>query len=77
MTKVDIVWTYSGVRPLYDGGATSTTTATRDIVLRLDTNGAPLLNVYCGKITTYRKLSELAVAKIAALQDWITKDAEK
>ena len=77
MTKDDIVWTYSGVRPLYDNGATSATTAARDSVLRLDTNGAPLLNVYGGKITTYRKLSELAVAKIAALQDWMTKDAEK
>jgi len=65
VTKDDIVWTYSGVRPLYDDGASSATAATRDYVLQLDTNGAPLLNVFGGKITTYRKLSQLAVAKIA------------
>ena len=63
--KDDIVWTYSGVRPLYDDGATSATAATRDYVLKVnDEGGAPLLNVFGGKITTYRKLAEHALGKI-------------
>lgn len=64
VTSADVVWTYSGVRPLYDDGAESATAATRDYVLSLDTNGAPLLNVFGGKITTYRKLAEEAFAKL-------------
>jgi len=76
VTRDDIVWTYSGVRPLYDDGASSATAATRDYVLSLDTNGpAPLLNVFGGKITTYRRLAEAALAKLvpffpAARGDW-------
>ncbi|WP_370341975.1 glycerol-3-phosphate dehydrogenase [Pararhodobacter marinus] len=63
----DVVWTYSGVRPLYDDGARSATAATRDYVLDLDTSaGAPVLNVFGGKITTYRKLAESALHKLAA-----------
>ena len=62
--KEDIVWAYSGVRPLYDDGATSATAATRDYVLNLNVDGgAPLLNVFGGKITTYRKLAEAALGK--------------
>ncbi|CUH85901.1 glycerol-3-phosphate dehydrogenase [Thalassovita mediterranea] len=65
VTRDDVVWTYSGVRPLYDDGASSATAATRDYTLTLDTEaGAPLLNVFGGKITTYRKLAESALAKI-------------
>ena len=65
MTRDDIVWTYSGVRPLYDDGAKSATAATRDYVLKLnDEGGAPLLNVFGGKITTYRKLAEAAMAQL-------------
>ena len=61
----DIVWTYSGVRPLYDDGATSATAATRDYTLKVDaTEGAPILNIFGGKITTYRKLAEDAMNKI-------------
>ena len=61
----DIVWTYSGVRPLYDDGASSATAATRDYTLNVDTNGgAPILNIFGGKITTYRKLAEDAMDKI-------------
>ena len=63
--KDDIVWTYSGVRPLYDDGASSATAATRDYVLKLrDQGGAPMLNIFGGKITTYRKLAEAAMQKI-------------
>ncbi|MCP4817864.1 MAG: glycerol-3-phosphate dehydrogenase [Shimia sp.] len=66
VTKDDVVWTYSGVRPLYDDGASSATAATRDYVLKVnqDAGTAPLLNVFGGKITTYRKLAESALAKI-------------
>ncbi|WP_172297173.1 glycerol-3-phosphate dehydrogenase [Pseudoruegeria sp. HB172150] len=63
--KEDIVWTYSGVRPLYDDGAASATAATREYVLKLDRKGAPLLNVFGGKITTYRKLAEAALEKLS------------
>jgi glycerol-3-phosphate dehydrogenase len=65
VTKEDVVWTYSGVRPLYNDGAKSATAATRDYVLSLDQTGAPLLNVFGGKITTYRRLAEHALEKLA------------
>ena len=64
LTRDDIVWTYSGVRPLYDDGAKSATAATRDYVLSLDSNGPVLLSVFGGKITTYRKLAENVLAKL-------------
>lgn len=67
VTQADVVWTYSGVRPLYNDGAKSATAATRDYVLSLDQNGAPLLNVFGGKITTYRRLAESALAKLAPI----------
>ncbi|MGB3690371.1 MAG: glycerol-3-phosphate dehydrogenase [Jannaschia helgolandensis] len=61
----DIVWTYSGVRPLHDDGASSASAATRDYTLKVDTSaGAPVLNVFGGKITTYRRLAESALDKI-------------
>ncbi len=62
-----VVWTYSGVRPLYDDGADKAQSATRDYVLKLEEHGGktPLLNVFGGKITTYRKLSEAVLAKLA------------
>lgn len=65
ITSDDVVWTYSGVRPLYDDGAKSATAATREYVLKLDDAGAPLLNVFGGKITTYRKLAEAAMERIS------------
>ena len=62
----DVVWTYSGVRPLYDDGAKSATAATRDYVLELDAEqDAPVLNIFGGKITTYRRLAEAALGKLA------------
>ncbi len=64
LSEEDVVWTYSGVRPLYDDGASSATAATREYVLKVDDAGAPLLNVFGGKITTYRKLAEAALEKI-------------
>ncbi|WP_425486782.1 glycerol-3-phosphate dehydrogenase [Aminobacter niigataensis] len=55
-----IVWTYSGVRPLYDDGASKAQEATRDYVLKSDGRDgqAPIVNIFGGKITTYRRLAE-------------------
>jgi len=51
ITTADVVWTYSGVRPLYDDGASSASAATRDYVLKVDhSRGAPALNVFGGKM---------------------------
>ncbi len=63
----DVVWTYAGVRPLFDDGASSATQATRDYVLKVsdEAGKAPLLNVFGGKITTYRRLAEAALARLA------------
>jgi glycerol-3-phosphate dehydrogenase len=62
----DVVWSYSGVRPLYDDGASSATAATRDYTLKVDAiGGAPVLNIFGGKITTYRRLAESALDKMA------------
>jgi glycerol-3-phosphate dehydrogenase len=62
----DVVWTYAGVRPLYDDGVSEAKAATREYVFELDTpGGAPLLSIYGGKITTYRRLAEEALEKLA------------
>jgi glycerol-3-phosphate dehydrogenase len=65
----DAVWAYAGVRSLYDDGSRKAQDVTRDYVLNLDTGfrAAPLLNIYGGKITTYRRLAEAALAKLADL----------
>jgi glycerol-3-phosphate dehydrogenase len=67
VTRDDIRFTYAGVRPLYDDGASKAQEATRDYVLELDgTDGStPLLSVIGGKITTYRRLAEHALARLA------------
>ncbi|GJD98586.1 glycerol-3-phosphate dehydrogenase [Methylobacterium isbiliense] len=64
--REDVVWTYSGVRPLYDDGATKAQEATRDYVLTLDAGPerAALLSVFGGKITTYRRLAEAALERL-------------
>ena len=54
----DVVWSYSGVRPLIEDDAEDPSAVTRDYLLELDTDGAPLLTVWGGKITTFRKLAE-------------------
>jgi len=75
VTESDIVWTYSGVRPLYDDGASAAQAATRDYVLVLDeAGGAPLLSVFGGKITTYRRLAEHALEKLEPLLPPAVKD---
>jgi len=62
----DVVWSYSGVRPLYDDGAPLAQEATRDYVLEQegDAAGGALINVYGGKITTYRRLAETVLARV-------------
>ena len=65
--RADVVWSYAGVRPLYDDGETDPSAVTRDYVLTLDApaGAAPLLSVFGGKITTARKLAEHAMEKLA------------
>ncbi|MCF6125315.1 glycerol-3-phosphate dehydrogenase [Mesorhizobium sp. M7A.F.Ca.CA.001.07.2.1] len=66
LTPQDVVYSFSGVRPLYDDNADNPSAVTRDYIFELDaSNGnAPLLSVFGGKITTFRKLSEHALEKI-------------
>jgi glycerol-3-phosphate dehydrogenase len=61
-----VVWSYSGVRPLFDDGSSAAQEATRDYVLKLDApeNAPALLSVFGGKITTYRRLAESALAQL-------------
>ncbi len=73
----DVVWSYAGIRPLYDDHAANASAVTRDYVLDLDGGDgkAPLLSVFGGKITTYRKLAEHALEKVVpfypgAKGDW-------
>jgi glycerol-3-phosphate dehydrogenase len=62
----DVVWSYSGVRPLLDDESGDPSAVTRDYELELDTAEAPLLTVWGGKITTFRKLAEEAADLLAA-----------
>lgn len=65
LRRQDVVQTFSGVRPLYDDGKGNPSAVTRDYVFDLDNTGnAPLLNVFGGKITTFRKLSEHALQQL-------------
>jgi glycerol-3-phosphate dehydrogenase len=64
IAPADVTWTYAGVRPLYDDEAADASAVTRDYVLELDDGAAPLLSVFGGKITTYRKLAEHALGKL-------------
>jgi len=60
----DVVWSFSGVRPLFDDQSGNPSAVTRDYVLDLENSGAPLLSVFGGKITTYRCLAERALDKL-------------
>jgi glycerol-3-phosphate dehydrogenase len=60
----DIVWSYAGVRPLRDDGASKAQEATRDYVLELS-GAPPVLSVFGGKITTFRRLAEAAMERLA------------
>jgi glycerol-3-phosphate dehydrogenase len=67
IAPADVVWTYSGVRPLFDDGSSEAKAASRDYVLELDEKpGAPaLLSIVGGKITTYRRLAEAVLERLA------------
>jgi glycerol-3-phosphate dehydrogenase len=66
ISREQIVWSYAGVRPLYDDGSPNPSQVTRDYVLKLDEEGgkAPLLTLFGGKITTYRPLAEEAMERL-------------
>ena len=66
IAPADVVHSYSGVRPLFDDGTANASAVTRDYVLELDRDAA-LLSVFGGKITTYRRLAEHALEKLAPL----------
>lgn len=67
IAATDVAWSFAGVRPLYDDGTADPSAVTRDYTLRLDADAgaAPVLSVFGGKITTYRKLAEHALDKLA------------
>lgn len=66
IAPADVVWSYSGVRPLVEDESTAASEVTRDYRLDFDkTEGAPLLSIFGGKITTFRKLAEEAVDLLA------------
>jgi glycerol-3-phosphate dehydrogenase len=65
LTPADLVWTYSGVRPLCDDESDNPSAITRDYTLAMtEDEEAPLLSIFGGKITTYRKLAEAAMDKL-------------
>ena len=67
VTPADVVWTYSGVRPLIEDGSGRPEAATRGYRIELDMDeGAPLLTIYGGKITSYRHVAEHAVDELAS-----------
>lgn len=66
-TPDDVVWSYAGIRPLYDDMTANASAVTRDYVLDLDLHDghAPMLSIFGGKITTYRKLAEHALEQLS------------
>lgn len=66
LSRDDIVWSYSGVRPLFDDGASAAQEATRDYVLKVegDAKSGAVVNVFGGKLTTSRRLGESVLEKI-------------
>jgi glycerol-3-phosphate dehydrogenase len=70
LSRQDVVWTFAGLRPLLADPKDRATSVTRDYVLDLDTNGPPLLSIYGGKLTTYRKLAEDVLDELAPSLGW-------
>lgn len=67
VTPADVIWSYSGIRPLYDNAAGKASRVTRDYVLDLNTDAAPMLSVFGGKVTTFRELAERSVEMLKPL----------
>jgi len=66
ISDADIVWRYAGVRPLFDDESDNPSAVTRDYTLMLhDADNVPCVSVYGGKITTYRRLAESVLEKLA------------
>ena len=72
LERSDVVWSYSGVRPLHDDGSSNPAAVTRDYVIKVDAlegdagpGRAPVVSIFGGKITTYRKLAEAAMTQLA------------
>ena len=65
LSRRDVAWTFAGLRPLLADPGDRATSVTRDYVLDVDTAGAPLLSIYGGKLTTYRRLAEDVVDLLA------------
>lgn len=79
LTREDVLTTFSGVRPLFDDGQGNPSAVTRDYVFDIEENGgAPMLNIFGGKITTFRELAERGLQKIRKFfpdmgDDWTEK----
>ena len=67
LSRADVISTYAGVRPLCDDESENPSAMTRDYTLDLDKHGVPMLSIFGGKITTYRKLAEAAMHKLQPL----------
>jgi glycerol-3-phosphate dehydrogenase len=67
LTPTEVLWSYAGVRPLLDDAAGEAASVTRDYRLELDTEQAPVLSIFGGKLTTYRILAEQAIVRIQPL----------
>ena len=72
--KKDIIWSYAGIRSLYDDGANSETAVSRDYFIKFDQNemASPAIHIYGGKITTSRKLAEVAIDKVSHIFPHVT-----
>jgi glycerol-3-phosphate dehydrogenase len=67
LSRADIVWSYAGLRPLFDDGAIEASVVTRDYAFDLDLAGAPALSIFGGKITTARRLAEHALEALSGV----------
>jgi len=70
LSRADVRWTFAGLRPLLADPADVATSVTRDYVLDLDGQGPPLLSIYGGKLTTYRRLAEDVLDELAPRLGW-------
>ena len=79
ISSKDVVWSYAGIRPLLNDFSENASKVTRDYEFDLDKSKAPILSIFGGKLTTYRKLSEHALEKISEVlsfssQTWTDKE---
>jgi len=77
VSPADVTSSWSGVRPLYDDGASEAKAVTRDYVLELDTQGPALLSIFGGKITTARHLAEEAMEKLAGPMSFVKRSVTR